>query len=402
LYNQENFKVIFQKYLDNQCSPEEADWLLAYLKDHPQDELPQQLIEEQVAKKLEEDHRTDPAVRERLEMRLQKILRQIETPVLPIGIRRFRWSRIAAAAAIILAIGTGAYFLVNRNPQKVIAKIQAPVKHDVAAPASTHAIITLANGKQIVLDSAANGTLATQGNINIKKLNDGQIIYTGNATEISYNTLVNPKGSKAVNLTLADGSQVWLNAASSLTYPTAFTGNERKVQITGEAYFEVSHNAAMPFKVTKGDATVTVLGTHFNVNAYEDEGALKVTLLQGSVKVSNNRESVTIKPGEQAEFIDHSPLTIDHSPFTIHQPDLDQVMAWKNGKFDFGEGEDITSVMRQIARWYDVEVEYKGKVTGHLWGTISREANASAVFKMLEMTGSMKFRIEGKKVIVMQ
>jgi ferric-dicitrate binding protein FerR (iron transport regulator) len=162
----------------------------------------------------------------------------------------------------------------------------------------------------------------------------------------------------------------------------------------------------MPFKVDNGDAEVTVLGTHFNVNTYDDESGMKVTLLQGSVKVtlrqaSGNRE-VIIKPGQQAMILAAGAGTSNLELKTVNAVDLDQVMAWKNGLFDFGEGEDIKSVMKQIARWYDIDVKYEGPVKGHLWGTISRNVNVSEVFKLLAMTGSVKFTIDGKTVTVRQ
>jgi len=231
---------------------------------------------------------------------------------------------------------------------------------------------------------------------------DGGIIYDGALRQaqgdIQYNTLTNPKGSKVVDMTLSDGTRVWLNAGSSVTYPVAFVGKERKVTIDGEAYFEVTHNVAMPFKVSKGNMEVTVLGTHFNVNAYDDDAIIKVTLLEGSVRASTGSagQSVIIRPGEQALAIDNGKLTIEKGI------DLDAVMAWKNGRFQF-EGVGIDEVMKQVGRWYDVEVVYEAKPKEqHFRGGIARDVEASKLFKMLEATGAVHFRIEGRKVIVIK
>jgi ferric-dicitrate binding protein FerR (iron transport regulator) len=209
-----------------------------------------------------------------------------------------------------------------------------------------------------------------------------------------YNTISTPKGGQ-YQVTLSDGSKVWLNAASSLRFPATFSGKERKVELTGEGYFEVAHNKKMPFHVTVNDLDVEVLGTHFNINAYADESAIKTTLLEGSVKVVKGNETKIIEPGEQA-----SVTTSEDEINVKQQVDLEQVVAWKNGIFQF-ERADIESVMRQISRWYDIDVDYHGRVSEHFGGTISRDVNISDVLKMLEMTGGVNFKIDGKKVIVM-
>jgi len=320
-----------------------------------------------------------------------------EAPVIQIGKRhKTRLFYRITAAAIVCIICTGAYFLFLQPSKKnrEIIPASLAIKKDIPAPASSNAILTLANGQKIVLDSASNGALAMQGNTKVEKLADGQIVYKGKASaEMQYNILTVPKGSKIANITLADGTKVWLNAQSSLKYPVAFRGAERKVEITGEAYFEVAHNAAMPFKVQKETTLVTVLGTHFNINSYDDEPAVKVTLLEGAVKINKGNAVGILKPGQQAK------IAADIK--TSGEVDTEEVLAWINGKFQFGEAADISSVMKQISRWYDVEVEYRGTVTGHIGGTISRNENVSQVLKMLEMTGGVTFKIAEKKVIVM-
>jgi ferric-dicitrate binding protein FerR (iron transport regulator) len=290
---------------------------------------------------------------------------------------------------------TGAYLYFNPAKQSSIATIQ-PKQNDIAPPSGNKAVLTLADGTKIELDSSGNGTIALQGNVRITKQSNGEISYAGSAAnEVSYNTLNVPRGSTPLGLTLSDGSQVWLNVGSSLTYPTAFTGKERKVKITGEAYFEVAHNASMPFIVQHDDVTVSVLGTHFNVNTYEDETAERITLLEGSVRVSKNKMSQILNPGQQASIANESAIKV------LDDVNMDEVMAWKNGKFRFGENTDIGTIMRQISRWYNVDIEYEGRVNQRFWGSISKDVNVSKVLKILEATGGVKFKVEGNKIIVM-
>ncbi len=305
--------------------------------------------------------------------------------------KHWRW---LAAASVVAILVLSKYIFFSAKPNLAVAKTTtAPVKKDVAPPASTNAILTLANGKTIALDSIANGAIANEGAMRVEKLSNGEIVYKGKANgELEYNLLTVPRGSKIATITLSDSTKVWLNSSSSLRYPVAFNGNERDVEIEGEAYFEVSHNAAMPFHVKRGETSVTVLGTHFNVNAYDDETSIKVTLLQGVVKVEKGSLSGLLKPGQQAQI--EGKIKINN------EVDVDEVMAWKNGEFQFGEAEDIHAVMRQIARWYDVNIEYKEDVAGHIGGTISRNENVSQVLSMLQMTGAVKFVIEDNKIVV--
>jgi ferric-dicitrate binding protein FerR (iron transport regulator) len=331
--------------------------------------------------------------------------------------RMIFWKRLAAAAAIVLLIGAGIWFGVVRTPKKelVTNNKKTTLTKDIE-PGGNKAILTLGDHSTIVLDNAANGQLAQEGSTSVMKSKDGLISYSGptgkeGGGEVAWNTLTTPRGGQ-YQLVLPDGSKVWLNAASFIKFPAAFTGNERTVEMRGEVYFEVApvrlrSGQKMPFKVTiPGGAAVEVLGTHFNINAYDDETSVKTTLLEGSVKVrqfngqsasaKDAEFSVVLKPGEQAvQTRAHSPFTIDHSP------DLDQVMAWKNGLFHF-ENVDIKTVMRQISRWYDIEVEYKGAIKNEpLIMEIPRNTNLSDVLKVLETTTELQFKLEGKKVIVL-
>ncbi|HEY5371952.1 MAG TPA: FecR domain-containing protein [Hanamia sp.] len=323
----------------------------------------------------------------------------IPSPVVSIEpkVKRMRWARLTAAAIIGIALAAGTYFyLTPRSPQSIA--IKEPKQNDITPPSTNKAILTLANGTKIEIDSNGNGTLAIQGNVQIIKKSSGEISYAGAAKgDVSYNTLSVPMGSKPINLTLSDGSRVWINVGSSLTYPTAFTGNERKVKITGEAYFEVIHNARMPFIVQNGDVTIRDLGTHFNVNTYADEPVDQITLLEGSVRISKNTVSQLLKPGQQARFNNGENNHIK----VVNDVNMEEVMAWKNGRFLFDKNTDIGTIMRQISRWFNVDIEYQGTINQRFWGSISKDVNLLQVLKILEATGGVKFNVEGNKIIVM-
>lgn len=307
------------------------------------------------------------------------------------GLRFLSFFRIAAAALIIIAIGLTLYVKYIKTTGKQI-QVARNLSKDIAAPTSVKSILTLSNGQTIQLGSSPSGVLAVQDNIKIvKNANDG-ISYDGNSSTVTYNQLYVPNGSLPVKLVLSDGSMIWLNVGSSLRYPTAFVGKERKVELKGEAYFEIAHNAAMPFTVQKGDMEVRVLGTHFDVNGYDDQAVAKVTLLKGAVKVFKGDHEVVIRPGQQALVTDKIKVADD--------VDLDEVMAWRTGKFKFTEDANIESVMQQISKWYNVNIHYEGKVNTHFWGIISRSANVSEVLKILEATGGVQFSLDGNTITV--
>jgi len=306
------------------------------------------------------------------------------------------WRRMAVAASVLVAVAIGYGLFFNKQGKNIHEKGPLAVKD--FKPGGDKAILTLADGSTILLDSAHNGTLGQEGNTKILKLNNGELAYntaSGNTGEIRYNTIATPKGGQ-YQVVLSDGTKVWLNAASSLHFPAAFAGKERRVEITGEAYFEVAHNAAMPFIVKNGDNEVRVLGTHFNVNAYSDEAAVKVTLLQGKVNVTqlNTHRSQLLAPGQQASMHANSDIKLNDDV------DLQSVMAWKDGLFDFSNA-DIKTIMRQIGRWYDIEVSYEGNISEREFsGKISRNTNASNVLKILEQS-NIHFKIENKRIVVM-
>jgi transmembrane sensor len=334
------------------------------------------------------------------------------TPVISMSVQHQKKYRYWAAAVTVGAVLTTAtYFWFQQKPKPASTVPVAQITTDDVLPGGNKAILKLSDGKTIVLDNAQNGLLAQQGNANIIKQNDGELIYnredgangkplTIDHSPLTYNTLATPAGGQ-FQIKLPDGTRVWLNAASSITYPTAFTGNERRVTITGEGYFEVAKDAHKPFRVTipsqpggPGGAEVEVLGTHFNINAYDDERYIKTTLLEGSVKTStSNRQSAILKPGEQAVIAANSPLTIDHSP------NLDQVVAWKNGEFLF-QSADISTLMRQVARWYDIEISYpNGMPADKFSGKIGRNVNLSQLLEILAYS-EVKFELKGRTLIV--
>jgi ferric-dicitrate binding protein FerR (iron transport regulator) len=305
------------------------------------------------------------------------------------------YARWIAAATILVAVSlSGLYFWKahkSRQPVGLALPVAAP--HQDLKPGGNKATLLLGDGSIVNLGAVRNGVIRKVAGTSIDK-QDGQLRYKVSGTNAApeMNTIQTPRGGQ-YQVILPDGTKVWLDAASSLTYPTAFTGGERAVQLRGEAYFEVADNKEKPFKVMVGNMQVNVLGTHFNVMAYEDENAIQTTLLEGSVKVTNGGVSHLLKPGQQGR------LDRSSDAFRLLDVDADEAVAWKNGVFEFG-GISIETVMRQIVRWYDVEVEYQGRTNEHFRGTISRSANASEVFKMLELTGAVHFTIDGKKVIV--
>jgi transmembrane sensor len=296
------------------------------------------------------------------------------------------WWGWAAAAVLVIAAGAGGYLYLSPKPRPIIPG--TALLHD-AAPGRNAAILTIAGGRQIILDSNARGTISRQGSTTITNTN-GQLAYTAlseTPAEIQYNTLTTQRGNQ-YELILPDGSRAWLNAASSITYPTAFAGKERTVTITGEVYFEIRHDR-IPFRVKAGDQLIEDLGTHFDINAYPDEPVMRTTLLEGSVKVGG----LVLQPGEQANVDRDGKMTL------LKNVDLDEVVAWKDGKFRYSSA-DIGSIMRQAARWYDVDVEYEGKINETFSGGISRNVNASQLLHILEITKKVHFDIDGKKIIV--
>ncbi len=306
------------------------------------------------------------------------------------------WKMIAAA---VILVATSIY-LVNRpwgSPKEIVQKNP---KKQIILPGANVATLTLGNGKKILLNSANQGKIAVQGNTVITKNASGQISYQvandnppANDQQIVYNTITTPKGGQ-FKITLLDGSNVWLNAASSLTYPSTFKGNERHVELHGEAYFEIFKNKNLPFTVTAENINIKVLGTHFNVMAYENEPSVNTTLLEGSVSLTSKNITTTMVPGQQAIGAKN------RNEITLHFVNVEDAVAWKNGYFSFRK-ENIQTVMNKIARWYNVDIEYRGNISDKIMGgTVSRAENIAELLNYLELTGIAKFQIEGRRIIV--
>jgi transmembrane sensor len=323
-----------------------------------------------------------PGIPEDFKARLEQDIRNAD----PIPfLRRSRWW--AAAAAIILFLVAGSYFLFHDRPQQQIVLTRQQSSGNDVVPGKTKAVLTLADGTKINLDSARTGQLALQGKTTVTDHN-GAITYNGKTTpDLLYNTLTTNRGEQSPPLTLSDGTRVWLNAASSIRFPVAFTGDTRNVEITGEAYFEVAKDKAKPFYVKVRDMEVEVLGTHFDINAYRDEPNIITTLLEGRVRI----EDRVLLPGQQSQVGDGKNL--------VKAADIDQVMAWKNGLFNFNHA-DLQTVLRQLARWYDIDVKFEGSgPVRSFHGKITRDLNLSQVIRVLQEVDVI-FRIEGKTLIV--
>ncbi|SEW14918.1 FecR family protein [Chitinophaga arvensicola] len=388
----DQFIALLEKYHRQQLS---AGELHAFL-DAAADPSFESLITDKLSRELQ-DFKADANAGEEREQKVwQHISQQIhhETPVKTADTKvrpLYKWGW--AAASVILVLGIGIYLL-NANKKNTPAPGVA-VSNDIA-PGKEGAVLTLADGSQVVLDSLGNGLVTTQNGTQVV-LKSGQLSYdpTGTSGEaVAYNTIRIPKG-RQFQLTLPDGSNVWLNAASSLRYPTAFTGKEREVEVTGEAYFEVTKNPSMPFKVNVNNkATIEVLGTHFNVNAYDNEVNIKTTLLEGSVKVRKAAQSKVLQPGQQAQINPGKDITV------TNHADTEKVMAWKNGVFNF-EGSSLEEIMRQLERWYDIEVVYeKGIPNIEFTGEMTKGISLKGVLIALEKS-DVHFRLEGRKLIVL-
>lgn len=308
------------------------------------------------------------------------------------------WPRIAVAASIAVLIGTGIFYFTQPKEEK----FQVAAKPQEIAPGGTKGVLTLSNGKQIVLSEiTAKDTIAQEGEENevtIKMNANGEVTYIinpntdGGKDDNSFNTLSTPTGGQ-YNIILADGTKVYLNAVSSIKYPTQFNGDKRVVELEGEAYFEVAKNKNKPFIVKSNNQSIEVLGTHFNVHSYNNESVVKTTLLEGSVAVTYKNQKAILKPGQQSDISDN------FSKIKVKEVDPEEAVAWKNGRFKF-DNADLKNVMRQLERWYGIKVEYRGNVSDVRFnGGTFRNKNLSEVLKVLELS-NIKFKVEGKTVIV--
>jgi len=407
LENPNDHEALFKKLIANECSPEEVLLLMEWLDSRLNEEEALRLIRDQLGAEADPAV-TDTELRQRLKDRLGQIdLKEHRSPAPRI------WKYAAAAAAIFISILIGGRVLLRgkRDTEKAIAADgKTTLKKDVL-PGGNKAVLTLSDGSTIVLDSAANGTISRTRHVKIVKEGDGQLRYVVSGTaavseasaasetpagKTAYNTLSTPKGGQ-YKITLPDGSDVWLNAASSIRFPQAFKGKERRVEITGEAYFEVTKDTEHPFVVQSDDLSIEVLGTHFDVNGYKDNGVVKTTLLEGKVRASNAGPGIShtqlLMPGEQVIAAGDGGLQKNS------HPDLAEVIAWKNGIFKFNHA-PLQAVLKQLERWYNIEVVYERKPPVlNFGGEISRSSTLAQVLQILDYSG-INFSIEGRKLIV--
>jgi len=390
--------TLMEKYLDGTLTGPEEQVLRDWYRDNEAGEV--------IWNSDSADERN--RVQDRILARLQKDIQQTGTGHVIIPMRRRRIWMAAAAIGIVLLSGT-AYLLPNLWSKGPVAAggpvaTKVPLAADLL-PATNKATLLLSNGNAIVLDSAGNGVLAEEGGARVKKTAQGQLVYQAGTKPASdpgsgggpgapaMNTVTTPRGGR-YHLVLADGSKVWLNAASSISYPAVFIGRERVVTVTGEVYFEVSPDKSRPFKVQTREETIDVLGTSFNVNVYADEPVRRVTLETGSVKVNAGQQALVLRPGEQT-------LHSDKGFGKTDKADMEGELAWKNGDFVFNN-EDLSSILRELSRWYNIDISYKGSPGPMAFdGIISRSKNLSAVLQIMESsTKKIHFQIENRRLMV--
>lgn len=387
----EQYMLLYEKYIAGLCTPEEERLLLDY-----KDKI-----------RFQEEGDTsisagDKVIKRRIYASIVKTTtpqtQVIETHTDRSGIVRL-FKSITIAAAVLVIVGVGVLFLIRRAKNQIPKKEATIASNKPIKPGTDTAVLTLSDGSTIVLDDAANGTVAKSGNTSIKKLKNGLLTYdeNGKSPKIDpnvLNTISIPRGGK-YTVTLPDGTSVFLNSESSLTYPVSFSGDERKVTLKGEAFFDVAKNKDMPFVVHTDEVVVRVLGTQFNVNAYKEDTKVRTTLVEGAVRLSNQAGTALLVPGQQG-IVDKSDANIRKKNVNVNQ-----VIAWKSGYFVFKD-DNIEDIMRQIGRWYDVEIEYQGKMSKETFGgTYSKNKDINELLKGLELTGLIHFKIEGRRIIVM-
>lgn len=368
----DEYILLYQKSLQGKCTPEEIEELNQYEDDF-------EWIE------------ADTANQEQADRIYANLLEEMQKQQQPGFV--FNWKKLSAAAAILVFV-TLSIFIGLRQKTSLKSDLKTAKQALPIQPGTTKATLILGDGSTVNLNDASNGQIASENGTAVIKKEGGELAYNVLATtpdEIIFNTISIPRGGQ-YNLTLPDGSKVWLNADSKLRFPTRFVGNSREVELDGEAYFEVAANKKMPFYVAAGGMKVKVLGTHFNVMAYSDEPFVKTTLLEGRVMLSSAGANAYLKPGEQGVFTANK--------FGVSKADIDQEMAWKNGYFIFN-GESLSAVMRKVSRWYDVEVSYSTHNNNLTYtGSVSKFKNISEVLKVLSLTGTVKFNVQERRVTV--
>jgi ferric-dicitrate binding protein FerR (iron transport regulator) len=397
-----DWKYLMDRFAANTCTREEFERLLSLVE---KDDDAEGLAEEmrKYWDRLEAGRSITPEWKERFD----NLLRTSSNPdknratVKIIGSVWYKWAAAAAVIiALVAALGNWNWNKQTTSSEKVASASAGREKQNIAA-GKNRALLILADGSSISLDAMNNGTLAIQDGVKIIKGEEGEILYYAGAQKTpatGYNTIITPRGGK-YSVLLSDGTKVWLNAASSLKFPVAFTAASRDVVLTGEGYFDVTKNPDKPFRVKAGDINVRVLGTEFNINAYKEEGLVSTTLVEGSLKVdksgdANASHGVLLKPGEQANSMGDKNLIVDRSP------NMDEVLAWKNGKFEF-VNTPVPVILREISRWYDVDIVFRGSLPDkRLTGTFSREVDIDQLVEMLRYAG-INISIENKRLLIL-
>lgn len=388
---QERILYLLHRYGERTATEEERGELTLWLASAQNDEIPDEFVTRLLDDHSEQPHEQEPD----WDLVYQRILagREAIAPETTTGkglkLIRSTWMRYAAAVLLMAGLIGVLYISLTKESTEIAQADQLPGGKEVQ-PGKNGAVLVLADGSQLVLDSLRNGIVASQ-NGSTAVLQNGQLAYDADsaaAGSISYNTLSTPKG-RQFQLTLPDGTKAWLNAASYIRFPTAFAENERKVEINGEVYLEVTKDATRPFRVNvPGRAEIEVLGTHFNVSAYDNDRAVNTTLLEGSVSVNG----VKIKPGQQA--------LVAGGETVVGKADVNRAVAWKNGLFNF-EGASLEEVMKQLERWYDIEVVYAGGIPDIVFGgEMTKNISLQGLLIVLEKS-DVNFRLEGRKLIVL-
>lgn len=385
-------KYLFKKFLAGDCTPAEEQELFSLVLEPARENEVRTLLDD-AWDEMPEGSGLPLAARSAI---MDRILPPpVANPLPEKEPKRIGFKKWMIAACLLLLAGVAVYLLADRAPhpgQQETAQ-QTDVTVDIKAPLLSNAALVLEDGTVVALDQAVAGALVDRNGVRVNRNADGSIVYSGNGS--GTHKLVNPRGSPVVQVTLQDGTKIWLNSGSSVQYPEAFGNGDRAVGLTGEAYFEVAKQNGKKFTVSAAGTTTEVLGTHFVVNAFKDMGTVAVTLLEGSVNVMNKHSALKIKPGQQARLEEFSPIALQQ------RANADEAVAWKNGLFYF-ENADIKQVMNQVARWYDVDVVYKGRESRkHFSGIVSRTDNVSQVLRLLQLAG-MQFKIENRNITVFQ
>ena len=402
--NKDKLERLLQQYFNNTITDTDCIELLDYLRNNDPDEIAKAIDERLLA--LEEGPEFNRFQAKKILERIKsdaRFINQTDEQDEDKPVSKWYNNWIKVAAILIFFSTVGFYFLFNGYHKVTNQDNLAAAKSSEILPGNTKATLTLANGKVILLDNVADGTLTKSGRTVINKAHNEGLVYNTQAdnnktvpsTDTVYNTLTTPRGGE-YKVKLPDGTNVWLNSSSSLSYPIEFAGNERYVKLTGEAYFEVAKNKDKPFYVCANNVCVKVLGTHFNIAAYNDDAELTTTLLEGSVLITKNSKQRLLAPGQQAVIRNNADL------ISVADASINQVMAWKNGYFVFND-DNINTIMKKLSRWYDVDIEYQGSFENlRFGGTFYRSKSIKELLNNLEKIGKVHFKITGRRIIVMQ